>query len=456
MAIMSLIDKKEQQQAGKKSKVKLLALVVGGLVSLSVIGGVYMLSERDQGASSIGAAFTTSSDSNNLSLVAKKSVANQDVVNSVGLPESVSPDMPTPKQDDIDKVSLDISKRFFGGRLVEYIEFNEESGLYALIPSGSGDVYFVNKDRTVVIKGDAYLVSSSSATLINDKIKASHKENFKKPVDVLSLVDKSSPLNEKKPQPASAENHQDNWQSGESVVAPLDQVESKGEGETVTFGVDASQGANRSDGEVLKDTDGDSSVLDRLASGETVRPVREPTQEEIDEIKAKTEEENAKVLFGQKLKDDYLLVYTPPEGVRTVATINVFADPECPSCKKLHKDVSNLLALGVKVRYIAMPRKGLDSPIAKQMAVAFCSPDKRSTFDSLFQGKRYDTDVDGFDSCFSLVSKNANLGYSLRIKHTPTIYSSETGKVFEGYPSGDSAYISLLEQLGVANLLGKK
>lgn len=452
---MSLIEKKDSSQKNYKPKAKLVALVVGAFVSLSAIGGAYFFMEKDRILSeqaSIGISEPSGLTVSGVSGVAEKTI-------EPALPHHQKrEEYPIGVQESLDEVSVDISKRFFGGRLVEYIEYNKDSGLYALIPNGSNDVYYVNKDRTVVIKGDAYLISNSSATLINDSIKKSHKESYKGGVDVLSLVD--------------AESNSAKKEAGESGVKAKDnsltveKLQPNPEPNIQTQGV-----SDKNNGDVLKaetsyspadeksadsNNSADSGVLEKLANGEAVRPVREPTQEELDEIKLRTEEESAKILFGQKLKDDYLLVYNPPEGVRTVATINIFADPECPSCKKLHKDINRILSLGVKVRYIAMPRKGLDSSITKQMAVAFCSPNKQTTFDSLFQGKRYDTNIDGFDSCFSLVSKNANLGYSLGIKHTPTIYSSDTGKVFEGYPSGEGAYISLLEQLGVTGLLGKK
>lgn len=447
---MSLIDKKDTTQKNQKPKAKFIALVVGAAVSLSAIGGTYFFVEKKQGEQ-----LPVADDQAQVSSLADYA----DLVKTTEplMPRSSSPQSPIKKenqsysQDELDKVSFNISKRFFGGRLVEYIEYNKESGLYALIPSGSSDVYFVNRDETVVIKGDAYLVSNSSATLINDLVKESHKESFKGGVDVLSLVGGDSNTEKKELPEMNVVNNEKTIQAEQ----PQQKSDSNDENKNAVDGVDKKTGLLESATPKNKTEKVDGDVLDKLANGETVRPVREPTQDELDEIKTKTEEESAKILFGQKLKDDYLLVYNPPEGVRTVATINVFADPECPSCKKLHNDMDKLLSLGVKVRYIAMPRKGLDSPIAKQMAVAFCSPNKQSVFDSLFNGKRYDTDVDGFDSCFSLVSKNANLGYSLGIKHTPTIYSSDTGKIFEGYPSGSDAYINLLDQIGVTSLLGK-
>lgn len=460
---MSLIDKKNAISEKPSSKVKLISVIVAAVVSFSAVGfyAWQMNGENDDTSSSatilkmpVGEAQSLpSSTPDDMNVASKKQ--SGDVGLSKFQQETV---ILRDAGVDIDKASLDISKKFFGGRLVEYIEFNNESGLYAVIPSGSEDVYFVNMDKGVVIKGDAYLVSNSSATLINDSVKAAHKKNFKASVDVLSLT---GDIKKDVANPVSAEPKKAAASSGgvEKSTAQLDNQDVKVSLEAAKSAqsteqppsengaYDEAQSTNSSDSKV---------ILDKLANGETVRPLREPTEDEVKEIKIKAEEESAKILFGQKLKDDYLIVYNPPEGVKTVATINVFADPECPSCKKLHKDVNSLLGLGVKVRYITMPRKGLDSSIAKQMAVAFCSPNKQDIFNSLFSGKRYDIDVDGFDSCFSLVSKNANLGYSLGIKHTPTIYSSDTGKVFEGYPSGDGAYIDLLDKLDMTSLLGKK
>lgn len=386
----------------------------------------------------------------------------------------------------VDQASTKISQKFFGGKAIEYIEPISGSNMYAVIVSASDDVYYINHQLNTIIKGTALFVPSTpnSAVLpLNKAIINNYKNHKSKPVepsvDVTNLlsgqptaaVEQHEP--KKAPEATSATPDQSDGKDTQDAVndASDEKAASSVTAETLTDATakqaapvaapesEASTTAVSAAGETREGSDvvapNNPSDLDKLANGEATIPLREPTKEEEAQFAEATERDGAKSLFGSTLKDNYLVVYNPPKDVKTVATINVFSDPECPSCQMLHRDMQKFLDLGIKVRYIAMPRKGLDSSIAKQMAVAFCSPDRAEVFSSLYSKKRYDTNIENYDACFSLVSKNANLGYSLGVKSTPTIYSSDTGASFVGYPRGENAYLDVINKLDITSLIGK-
>jgi thiol:disulfide interchange protein DsbC len=57
----------------------------------------------------------------------------------------------------------------------------------------------------------------------------------------------------------------------------------------------------------------------------------------------------------EKLGEDNMIIYTPET---TKHTITVVTDIDCPYCRRLHSEMDQYLAGGVRVRYIFMPLKG--------------------------------------------------------------------------------------------------
>lgn len=377
----------------------------------------------------------------------------------------------------IEEMGITISRKFFGKKPLNYIEHIDKADLYAVVAGEPPKVYYVNEQLNTVINGDALLVEGNTPVRLTSDVMA----RFKKQGGELPVIDASTLLGdgaEKYINAAIASSAKATAAStsaiaGVPVGAAIVGASAQSAGETVAAISSATPSQAESPsteptGQVEPSTEPtgqveDASIqpnnpadLEKLANGETLIPLRELTKDEEKKVVENTERSSAKALFGKVMKDEYVVVYNPPKDVKTVATINVFSDPECPSCKKLHKDLQKFLDLGIKVRYIAMPRFGLDSSIAKQMAVAFCSPNRAELFSTLYEGRRYDTQIENYEACFKLASENANLGYKLGVAHTPTIYSSETGDSFVGYPSGPNAYLEVVNKLNIASLIGKK
>lgn len=76
--------------------------------------------------------------------------------------------------------------------------------------------------------------------------------------------------------------------------------------------------------------------------------------------------------------------FAPSTAIKGV--LNVFTDISCSFCRKLHRDMNELNALGIEVRYFAYPRQGLETSVAKQMVSAWCSNNPQSAITNLKQG----------------------------------------------------------------------
>tara|TARA_B110000967_G_C18847583_1_gene542809 strand:- start:290 stop:1084 length:795 start_codon:yes stop_codon:yes gene_type:complete len=77
-------------------------------------------------------------------------------------------------------------------------------------------------------------------------------------------------------------------------------------------------------------------------------------------------------IFATYNTDDMIIF--KPKG-ESKAIINVFTDIDCGYCRKLHKEVPMLNAMGVEVRYLAYPRAGLESDSYSKIATAWCADD---------------------------------------------------------------------------------
>lgn len=134
--------------------------------------------------------------------------------------------------------------------------------------------------------------------------------------------------------------------------------------------------------------------------------------------------ERAAKLAAVKLDD--MVVFSPTGTPK--AHIFVFTDIDCGFCRKLHKEVPELNAMGIEVRYLAFPRAGVPSPSAEKLATAWCADDKKSALTQLKNGS-------------SLPPKNCpknpidaqyKLGMALGVNGTPAIFTPD-GTLLPGY-----------------------
>ena len=126
-----------------------------------------------------------------------------------------------------------------------------------------------------------------------------------------------------------------------------------------------------------------------------------------------------------------MVVFSPKGETRDY--VSVFTDVTCFYCQKLHREVDQLNAKGVEVRYLAFPRGGINSDGAKKLATAWCANDQQTTLTELKAGM----DLPVNDCADNPIAAQYQLGQEMGVSGTPAIITS-SGMMIPGYrPAAD-------------------
>ena len=126
-----------------------------------------------------------------------------------------------------------------------------------------------------------------------------------------------------------------------------------------------------------------------------------------------------------------MVVFSPKGETRDY--VSIFTDVTCFYCQKLHREVDQLNAKGVEVRYLAFPRGGINSDGAKKLATAWCADDQQTTLTELKAGM----DLPVNDCADSPIAAQYQLGQEMGVSGTPAIITS-SGMMIPGYrPAAD-------------------
>ncbi len=150
----------------------------------------------------------------------------------------------------------------------------------------------------------------------------------------------------------------------------------------------------------------------------------------------------ADILAG--VDTESMIVFSPePENVRH--TVTVFTDIDCGFCRQLHREMDQINALGVEVRYLSYPRTGPETESWFKADKVWCAGDRQTAFtDAILQ------DVLPEQSCDATpVASHFQLGRQVSVLGTPTILSDD-GVQLGGYLAPDEL-IDKLEALGEAS-----
>lgn len=123
-----------------------------------------------------------------------------------------------------------------------------------------------------------------------------------------------------------------------------------------------------------------------------------------------------------------------PETVR--AAVTVFTDVDCTYCRALHRDMDELLALGVEIRYLAYPRGGELAGSYGKMVSVWCSDDRAGALTRAKSGGEPPE-----RDCDAPVLEHHALGDELGISGTPALVLAD-GRIVPGY--ADSGRLAAL------------
>jgi len=141
------------------------------------------------------------------------------------------------------------------------------------------------------------------------------------------------------------------------------------------------------------------------------------------------------MLSSSFTKDD-MVIYSPEKTARY--TITVFSDVECEYCRKMHQEIEQYLAAGIRVRYILFPRTGMGTPSANTAAAVLCSTDRKKALTAAKRGEMVDTDAvcakKMREDQKSPINRAYILGQMMGMQGTPTILLDD-GTMLPGYVS---------------------
>jgi thiol:disulfide interchange protein DsbC len=126
------------------------------------------------------------------------------------------------------------------------------------------------------------------------------------------------------------------------------------------------------------------------------------------------------------VKREDMVIFSPQGKPKSYVT--VFTDIDCGFCRKLHKEVPKLNAMGIEVRYLAYPRSGVPSPSADKLITVWCAKDRREALTQMKNGATLPT-----QTCASnAVAAQYQLGNELGISGTPALFTPN-GELLPGY-----------------------
>ncbi|MBW7931587.1 MAG: DsbC family protein, partial [Gammaproteobacteria bacterium] len=120
-----------------------------------------------------------------------------------------------------------------------------------------------------------------------------------------------------------------------------------------------------------------------------------------------------------------MIIFTPRQVKHT---ISVFTDVDCGYCRKLHREIGEYMARGIRVRYLFFPRSGPNTESWAKAEKVWCSADRA---DALTRSKR--GEMLATKACSPTpVQDHYSLGLSFGVTGTPAIIT-DTGELVPGY-----------------------
>lgn len=123
--------------------------------------------------------------------------------------------------------------------------------------------------------------------------------------------------------------------------------------------------------------------------------------------------------------DDDTIIFSPEEAKYTVT---VFTDIECTYCRRLHAQIDEYMANGIRVRYMLYPRNGPASRAWTTSEDVWCSADRGNALTMA----KLDRDFPSSTCDTPVVSQHYAIGREVGLSGTPAIVL-EDGTLIGGY-----------------------
>lgn len=147
--------------------------------------------------------------------------------------------------------------------------------------------------------------------------------------------------------------------------------------------------------------------------------------QELERQEAEVAFEPQRARMIRAVKNEDMVIYSP--GDEPGGHVWVFTDIDCGFCRKLHSQMSDYLAKGIEIRYLAFPRAGVDSRSAQKLATTWCAEDPRKAMTDFKSGR--DLPLQTCEN--NPVADHYQLGQQLGVRGTPAIVL-ESGRLIPG------------------------
>lgn len=124
--------------------------------------------------------------------------------------------------------------------------------------------------------------------------------------------------------------------------------------------------------------------------------------------------------------DESRMIIFEPEGDAR-HTITTFTDVDCGYCRKMHAEIDNYAALGIRVRYMLYPRAGVQSKSYEKAVSVWCAEDRLEELTFAKGGG-----VPDRRTCENPIKDHMSLARELGLQGTPMTIT-ETGEQIMGY-----------------------
>jgi len=123
-----------------------------------------------------------------------------------------------------------------------------------------------------------------------------------------------------------------------------------------------------------------------------------------------------------------MLIFAPKDYKYTVT---VFTDIDCGYCRKLHAEIDQYNAKGIRVRYLMFPRAGVGSPSYQKAVNVWCADDRNQALTRSKAGETLEE-----KQCKNPVADEYALGQMVGVTGTPAIFLAD-GELVPGYVPAD-------------------
>lgn len=133
----------------------------------------------------------------------------------------------------------------------------------------------------------------------------------------------------------------------------------------------------------------------------------------------------ARVAALDDVGEQRMIVFSPKQVKHT---ISVFTDIDCGYCRKLHREIDQYLAMGIRVRYLFFPRSGPNTESWSKAETVWCSSDRNQ---AMTRSKRGEV-LPALSCNPTPVQQHYALGLTFGVQGTPAIIT-DSGELIPGY-----------------------